>query len=68
MAFLFTSEVEKAVDGCENTVRCIFKSYQEGGWDSSNVIVVNVCLSFETEDVGVFLVGRAYFQGSYSGT
>ena len=43
MTFLFTSEVEKAVDGCENTVRCILKNYQEGGWDFSDVIVVNVC-------------------------
>ena len=68
MTFLFTPEVEKAVDGCEKTVRCILKSYQKGGWDSPNVIVVNVCLSFETEDVGLFRVGRACFQGSCSGT
>ena len=68
MTFLFTSEAKKAVDGGENTVRCILKSYyKEGGWDFSNVIGVTVCLSSETEDVGVFRIGHSCFQSCYSG-
>ena len=65
--FLFTSEAKKAVDRGENTIRCIFKSYEEGGWDFSHVRDVYVCLSFETENVGIFRIGHFCFQGCYSG-